>query len=81
MEDAKLEVLATAGLHILAMCSEFAENLKRTLKVYPELMDAFGVAFYVNTPIISKEQSAIQVLVGNSEYINKIKEELHDERK
>lgn len=81
MEDAKLEVLATSGLHILEMCSEFSENLKRTLKVYPELMDAFGVAFYVNTPIVSKEHSAIQVLVGNSEYINKIKEELHDERK
>ena len=62
MEDAKLEVLATAGLHILEMCSEFAENLKRTLKVYPELMDVFGVAFYVNTPIISKEQSTIQGL-------------------
>lgn len=81
MEDAKLEVLATAGLHILEMCSEFAENLKRTLKVYPELMDTLGIVFYVNTPIISKEQSAIQVLVGNSKYINKIKEELHDERK
>ena len=81
MEDAGLEVLASAGVHVLSMCTEFANNLQRTLKIYPELMDTLGIVFYVNTPVISEEQSAIQVLAGESKYIDKIKEELNDERK
>ena len=81
MEDADIEVAATACLHLLEVCTEFAENLKKINDTYPEVSEAVGIVFSVQTPALKTTGPVIQVVSGRSDIIKNTLEELHDKCK